>query len=287
MKKIIALLFTIILFTNALGQTDKNGNPIFNSVSKNEISVGNSLLIGNYYTLKNNIENKLSSVFVDENPSLNQIELAATNLPSEFFILTKESHMVVMIVLQHSPERNFMVMEMKTNKQSVYPCNLEGDITEYRANEIIDNKYDSTSTIKNNKLLFNEKELEIISNKEIEKAVLNLIKNEKLDKKKPSDIFLASNSQIKSYIVSASKEGGDLDFFTEIKGKEYDAVQIKQGVFTTNQGIALYKWGRACYEIGLNEVDDAYETYSEFKGKEINQRDKEYIKMGFFKELEK
>ncbi|UUV20754.1 hypothetical protein [Paenimyroides aestuarii] len=288
MKKITTIIFTILTFGlgQTFGQTDKNGNPVFNSVSNNEKSFDDFLILSNYYTLKNNIENKQSSVFVSENPTLDQVEKAAVNLPSDFFILTKESKMVVMVMLQNSPKRQFMTIEMLTNQQSTFACNLVGDITENRANEIIEEKYDTTATIDNGKLKFNGKEFKIISSQEIEQAVSALIKKEKLNKKKPSDIMLPSRNEIRSFILTETKEGGKLDFFTEIKGKEYDGVQIKAGVFTTIQSVALYNWGRACFDIGVNTIDDAYEIFAEHKGKPVNERDKEYIKAGFYKEWE-
>ena len=116
---------------------------------------------------------------------------------------------------------------------------------------------------------------------------MTLIKEEKLDKKTPSDIVIPSKKELKNYILAETKGGGKLDFFTEIKGKEFDGVQIKQGVFSTKQSVVLYKWGRACYEIGVNTIDDVFEIYAVVKQKEICQRDKEYIKMGFLKEWEK
>jgi hypothetical protein len=66
MKKIITIILTTLILGlgQAFGQTDKNGNPVFNSVSTTEKSFDDFLLISNYYTLKNNIENKQSSVFV-------------------------------------------------------------------------------------------------------------------------------------------------------------------------------------------------------------------------------
>lgn len=287
MKKIAITILSVLTIGQVFGQTDKNGNPVFNSVSTNEKEIGDFLLISNYYTLENNIENTKSSVFISEKPNLDQVEKAATNLASDFYILTKESKMIVMVMLQNDPKREFMTIVMKTNQQSNYPCNLKGDITENRANEIIREKYDSTAFIKNDILNFNGKEFEIISNQDIEDAVWALIKKEKLNKKKPSDIMLPSKNEIKNYIISESKEGGSLDFFTEIKGKEFDGIQIKPGVFTTKQSVALYKWGRACFEIGVNTVEDAYEIYVEFLGKTVNERDKEYIKSGFYKEWEK
>lgn len=278
---------TLLSIGQVIAQTDKNGNPVFNSISTNEKAVDNFLLISNYYTLKNNLENKQSSVFISEKPTLDQIEKAAINLASDFFILTKESKMVVMVMLQNDPEREFMSITMANNKQSTFPCKLTGDITENRAKEIIKEKYDTTATIQNGKLNFNGKEFTIITNQDIEDAVWKLIKDEKLDRKKPSDIILPSKKELKNYILTETQEGAKLDFFTKIKGKEYDGVQIKPGVFTTKQSIALYKWGRACFDLGVNTVEDAYDIYSEFKSKPINNRDKDYIRMGFYKEWEK
>src|SRR5699024_7610234 len=148
-------------------------------------------------------------------------------------------------------------------------------------------QYDPSAFIKNGTLNFNSGKFKIISNQEIEKVVLELIKKEKLDKKEPSDFILLSPKQIEEFILSETKENGRLDFFTEIKGHEFDGVQIKPGVFTTKQSIAFYKWGRACYEIGVNTIEDTYKIFEKFQEKPLNKRDKEYIKMGFYKEWEK
>ena len=271
----------------SFGQNDKNGNPVFNSVSISEKSFDKYLLISNYYTLNNNIENKLSSVYISEYPTLNEIEKSAIDLTSDFFIITKDSRVIAIISLQNKPKREFMTIIMSNNKQSMYSCNLNGDITENRAKEIIEQKYDTTATINKDILYFNNKEFKIITTEKIEKAVLELIKSKKLDKKKPSDMIIPSKKELEEYILTETKEGGKLDFFTEIKGHEYDGIQIKPGVFSTKLSIALYKWGRACFEIGINTVDDAYEIFASFKNRDINQREKEYIRMGFFKELEK
>lgn len=287
MKKLLIIILTMFSVGHSYGQTDKNRNSVFNSIATKEKSFGDLLLILNYYTMKNNIETKQSSVFISNNPTLDQIEKAAINLPSNFFILTKDSKMVVMVLLQNDPIREFMILEMKTNKQTNFPCKLIGDITEDRAHELVKEKYDSAAIIENGKLKFNGKVFEIITNKEIEEAVYTLIKKEKLDKKKSSDIIIPSKTEIKNYIISETKEGGTLDFLTEIKGKEYDGSQIKPGVYTTNISVALYKWGRACFDIGVNTVEDAYEIFAEFKGTPVSDRDNEYIRMGFYNEWER
>jgi len=266
---------------DGITDTDQNGNSVFNSVSISEKSIDNCLLSSNYYTLRNNIENEKSSAFISENPSLDQIEQAATDLASDFFILTKKSKVVVMVVLQGESNVTFSAVVLAQNKQFFYSSTLKGDITENRAKELIEANYDTTATIEKDTLKFNGKKFVIIQSQTIEDAVVKLIKDEKLNKKKPSDIVMLSKKEQRNYILEETKEGGELDFFTEIKGKEYDGIQIKPGVFATNKDLALYKWGRACYSIGVNTIEDVYSLYSEFKEREISQGEKETIKMGF------
>ncbi len=286
LQTIALVLLTLLPLGQGIAQTDDNGNPVFNSISTSEKTVKGCLLISNYYTLKNNIESRKSSVFVAEKPNLDQIEKAALNLTSEFFILTRESKMLAMIILANDPKREFVAITIASGEHSTFPCRLKGDITENRANEIIKQNYDPKAMIVKGKLRFNQKEFKIISNHDIETAVLDLIENKKIDQVTPSDVTLPSRKELKEYILSETAVGGEFDFFTIIKGKENDGAQIKPGVFTTNRSIALYKWGRSCFKLGVNTVEDAYEIFAEFSQKEVSNRDKEYIKMGFFKEWE-
>jgi hypothetical protein len=293
MRKTIAImkknLTTILLFiaTHSFCQTDHNGNPVFNSVTTNEETIADFKFISNYYTLKNNIENKTSSVYISENPTLDEIVKAATTLPSDFFLLVKGQSIINMVMITNYPTRKIVVLNPETGKQNEFKCSIKGDITENRASEIIKEKYDSNSTIQNNKLFFNNKKLRIITNEKIKQTVLDLIAKEKLSNSDPSNMKILSKEELRTLILKETKEGGKLDFFTPIKGKEYDGVQIKPGLISTNLGVALYKWGRSNFDLGVNTLEDALSIFAEFKGRQLNQREKEYIKLGFEKGLEK
>jgi hypothetical protein len=282
MKKQFAVLLTILFLGNTYAQTDKYGNPVFNSITINQQHFDTYDLVWSYYTLKNNIENKGSSVYVSENPSLDQVESSALKLPADFFMILKGRTVTGMILIRNNPGRVFFILD-GSRKATEAKCSLEGDIFENRANEIINEKYDPKAKIENGYLFFNNKKLKIIYNKELTESIIALINDKKLDRIEPSNL---SKEDIKKAILAASKEGEALDFFTPIKGKEYDGAQIKPGVFATNLSIALYKWGRGCADFGVKKVEDAYEIYSEIKGRELNEREKDYIKMGFNKELE-
>jgi hypothetical protein len=283
------ILTTLLLFITTLvfSQRDHNGNPIFNSISTNTETINDFQFISNYYTLRNNIENKGSSVYVSDKPTLDEIENAAINLPSDFFVIMNNQIMLNIVMLVNKPTRQYFVVSPTTGKSKQFPCSITGDITENRANEIINEKYDSKAIIKKNKLYFNDKEFAIIPNTEIKEKILDLIKEQKLNIGDSGNIKILSKTDLKELVLKESKEGGKLDFFTEIKGHEMDGFQIKPGIFDTKQGIALYKWGRSNYDLGVNTVEEALEFWSKFKGRQPNQKEKEYIKLGFNKELEK
>ena len=286
MKRILTLSFLLIA-THTFSQTDKHGNPVFNSVTTNEEAIQDFNFVSNYYSLKTNIENKNSSVYISDNPTLDDIEGAAVNLPSDFFLITKKQAIVNMVMIQNKPARVYFVVNPESGKQKVYPCLIKGDICENRANEIMKEHYDPKAKIDGQELYFNNHRLAIISNNEIRKAILKLIDEEKLSNGESSNLKILSKEETKNIIFTESKVGGKLDFFTEIQGHEYDGLQIKPGVFATKLSIALYKWGRANFDLGVNTVEDALAYWAEFKGREANQREKDYIKMGFNKQLEK
>lgn len=96
-----------------------------------------------------------------------------------------------------------------------------------------------------------------------------------------------SQAEIKSFILAETKQGGKLDFFTEIKGKEYNASQVKPGLFMTNIEMALYKWGKANFELGIENVETALKIFEEFKGKDLSRREKDLIPMGYTNDLSK
>lgn len=286
MTKTLTLLL-LLISTTGFSQTDRNGNPVFNSVSTAEETIKNFQLLSNYYTLQNNIENKGSSVYISDKPTLDEIENAAVNLPSDFFVLIKKQAVVNMVMILNKPTQRYFIINPTTGKQQQIPCSIAGDITENRANKIIKEKYDPKANIEEGKLYFNGKKLTIISTAVIKKNILGLIEEKGLATGDSSDIKILSKADLRKIVLEESKERGKFDFFTEIKGHEMDGVQIKQGVYSTRISIALYKWGEANFDLGTNTIEDALEFWAEFKGRQANLREKEYIKMGFNKELEK
>src|SRR5688572_26656201 len=99
MKKLGLLLLTIFALTNLFGQLDKNGNPIFNSDLISEEKFDNFELTSSYYNIKENISNKKSSVYVSDNPTLDEYIKFSRDLPATFFIAHKGQTVICMIML--------------------------------------------------------------------------------------------------------------------------------------------------------------------------------------------
>ncbi len=285
--KNILTLVLILIATHTYSQTDSNGNPVFNSITTNEEVIKDFKLVSNYYTLKTNIDNKQSSVFISPKPTLKEISEAAINLPSDFFLVVKGEAIINMVMLLNQPSRKFLVVNLSSGQKREFDCALKGDITENRANEIIKENYNPKTKIEKTELFFNDKKLKIISNNDIRASVIELIEKQKLSGGESSKVKLLSKEELRKMILTETKDGGKLDFFTPIKGHEMEGIQVKPGVFSTRVGIALYKWGRANFELGTNTVEDALEFWAEFNGRPPNVREKDYITMGFKKELEK
>lgn len=280
MKLLLTVLTTLITIA-CFSQTDGNGNPVFNSIEAGEDSLDGYRLLANYYTLHDNIDNKGSSVYIADKPTPDQIAKAATNLPADFFLLTKRGSIVKMILVNTYPERWFLVITPGQPEPKKYTNPLKGDIAENRANELIKAGYDPAATIADGKLRFNDNSYTITSNAEIKKAVIQLINEEHLAD--TTGIVMPSKEDLHASILKETKPGGKLDYFTPIKGHEMDAVQIKPRLFDTRIGVALYRWGKANKDLGVATLDEAYAIFAEFKGRALNIREKEYIKDGYQK----
>lgn len=284
MKKKILLLLSFVMIISLYGQTDPSGNPVFNSYQIEEIGLEKDFkLILNYYTLRNNIENPLSSVFISKEPTNDDIAKFATESMSYHFILIKNRNIVDLIGLNEKPKRELSVLNQKTGEIKMLQIGISGAISEDRAKEIIENKYSESAKIENGELHFNDKIYLIYTRQSLINEIVKVIEREKLLKNKVSEIMIPTKQQLEEYIIEETKKGKKLDFFTEIEGKEFDGIQIKPGVFTTLESIALYKWGRANYSVGVNTYEDAIEIFKKIKNRDLNTKEKNYIKDGFNK----
>jgi hypothetical protein len=287
MKSILTFVATFV-FLQCFSQSESEQKYLVNSIMVSQDTLPNASIAAHYYTLRNNIDNKASSVYISDKPTMEQILDAAINLPSDFFLINKAGVMLYMLKIENKPERKFVLLTPPYMEKKELKCALKGEISENRANELIKEKYDPSARIEGQTLYFAGKKLKMITNQETKTKVQELIKSEKLIEPSLANPQVLTAAELRSLILIQSQKGGKLDFFSQIKGKEYDKAQLKPGVNTTNISKALYTWGKAVSDLGVASIDDAISIFTEFKkGEEPNGREQDYIRMGYTKILEK
>ena len=279
MKRIFVLLF-LFTATTTFAQTEKPGEPIVNFIPTGEVMVKDYQLSANYYTLKNNLSNRRSQAYVADRPSLAQITAAALRMPSAFYKISKNGIELSMVLLLSGEANTFLVIDPISKAQTVFKSTLTGTMPENRAKELIREKYDPAAVIKGNELTFNKVHYTIIPDAKIKAEVIALVEKEGLSNAGPAGSNL-TYAQIHSQILADSKAGGKLDFFTPIKGKEYDGGNLKPGVIASNINIALYEWGKANATLGVKSVQDAIVYFGELNNRVVSDREIEYITLGF------
>jgi hypothetical protein len=279
----IILLFSVT-YTSA--QTEKPGDPIVNFVNKGEVTVKDYQLSTNYYTLKNNLANRSSKAYVADRPTLAQVTAAALRMPSEMYKVSKKGVELNMILFVAGGDNTFLVIEPLAKSQAAFKSELTGVITENRAKELIREKYDPAAVIKGEQLTFNKGQYLIIPDAKIKAALIALIEKEGLSNEGPAGSSL-TYAEIHQQIIAESKEGGKFDFFTPIKGKEYDEKQLKPNLIVTSISAALYEWGKANATLGVKSVQDALAYFSEVNARSLSNREIEFITLGFEDDLVK
>lgn len=257
----------------------------FNSVSQSETKIGKFSIVFNYYPLNNNINNARSSVFLDSHPTAEQAMIAAINLPSDFVVIRDSQVVIAIIILVNKPKREFLIIDPIRQSQYVLPCNLNGDITPNRANELLKHDFESKSYIQKGELFIQGRKLKIISNKALEKKIMDIIALEGLLTQEK--VILSDAEKKKTMILQQSVENRSLDYFSKIKGIENMEIEIVPGVYETNLNFALYKWGRATKDLGIETVDFTLIIWQELVHRNPTKQEIEMIRSGFNKSWEK
>lgn len=280
--KLISVFLILFVSFHTYSQKDKNGNPIVNSVTIDEIQQDGFKLSVNYYSLGNNISNPNSAVFISNSPTKDEIEKVTLEMFSYFYLVIKNQEVVSIITLNIHPESSLLVVDPKTNRSRKFEIRLRGKIVKDRATEIIREKFDLAAKIDNGYLYFNDHNFQIIERDAVDKAVVKLIRDESLAVVKKGHEL----SEFQKLILSESRVGGNLDVFTDIKGREKEMVILFDHL-GTKENVALYQWGRLVLAAGITSLDDVVLIYSKLVGRVLNDKEMEFIAKGFNKEWEK
>ncbi len=140
MKMII--LAILLLNTTIPAQIDTTENPVFNSVTLSIDTLPDFILMSNYYTIADNIDNTVSSAFISENPNMTEVIEFVRTRPSYHFTVLKGNYVTAMITLLpriegKKTEYSYLVTNPNNHHEIELPCSIQGDVTELRAAELL------------------------------------------------------------------------------------------------------------------------------------------------------
>jgi len=280
MKKISVLLFTIFALTSVFGQTDQHENPIFNNELISEEKLDNFELTSSYYNIKDNISNKKSSVYVNDNPTLDDYLKFARDLPSNFFIIHNEQNVVIMIMLLQRNEGNkttltYNIVNPNNGKSMEVPCNIYGEITEKRVDELLELNIDSTAMILNmpdgKSFLFNGITYKIQPYDKLKIEVIELASQ-----------LINGGEEIKDPVEYIKKEtiGGKLDFNQILENKN-QSLFVYDGMAYSKKDFAIYLWGKKVKMIGIKSSKKATKLWEEINNRTLSDPEKKALINGF------
>lgn len=276
MPKILSIISFLLFFTSVklFSQIDKNGNPVFNSVNIEKTNLDDFEIISNYYTIKDNIDNKLSSVFVRESPSIEDFVNFSTKLPSYYFMLVNHGNVQGMAMLIPSPKDDsyfYNVIIPYNNSNIIIPSSLRGKITEHRAKELAVIK-NNDSKITDNQFHISSSNLEIIPFQK----VLSEFKEVVVDKIKSAS---KTDNRLEEYIKSESKEGGKFDFKKKLEDSE--GLIAYESILYNKKDFAILMWSAAVKSLGYNDFDKAKDLWKSINGRELTEPELKAFKKGF------
>ncbi|WP_080776856.1 hypothetical protein [Chryseobacterium phocaeense] len=275
-RQLFIFIFSIFLTgSNLYAQLDKNGNPIFNSEKIENFTLENVEIISSYYTIKDNIDNKQSSVFINENPTSDDYWNFSSKLPSYYFMIADKGNVKGMLMLIPKNEDDsffYNVVIPSKNESFQIPSKLKGKITETRAKELADIKKNK-AIINDGVLKLNNKDFKILKYSDVIEEVKNIVKEKFINNHNNE------NSDLENYIKTESK-GGKLDFKNTVE--KYEGAFINyDGILYNKKDFAILMWAAAVKKTGITEINKAQSLWQEINERDLTEPELKALRKGF------
>ena len=281
MKIFYIIVIGLIFLKPIYGQIDKNGSPISITKELKNYDFEDFTLIVEYYPIRDNIDNKNSSLYFYESPTKDNYLFWAQNMFSYQFTVKKEGNIYLNVTLNQKNREGeseffYNISSPRIGYYKTIPCTIKGDITEQRANELVINQYDKEAKIYTKDSVkycqFNDSELIIQPFLDIEKEVLSIIQKYKLRNE--------NNIEINDTIEYIKNEtiGGRLDFEKFMIGYGSMDAEYKTHLYS------MKMWGYAVKELGVKNYEKAIELWEEIHNTKLTANEIIAIKNGFEEE---
>lgn len=282
MKKTFLILFSVFMLAHAFAQTDKHGNPVFNSELISEEKLDGFELTSSYYTIKDNISNKQSSVYVSDAPTIPDYLKFSRDLPSYFFIVHNGSSVAVMIMVMQKNEGSkttltYNIVNPNNGKSVEVPCSVWGEISEKRVAELEKLKPDTAASIvelpNGSMYVFNGIGYRIQPFDKVKAEVIKIA----------TEVVAGGNkAQTKDPVeyIKAETIGGKLDF-NKVLEKETQGLFLYDGIMYNKKDFAIFLWGKKVKLLGIKSSKKAVKLWEEINNKPLSDPEKKALVKGF------
>ena len=97
---------------------------------------------------------------------------------------------------------------------------------------------------------------------------------------KLNDTSFKLTTETRSKLLTASKNNGKLDYWTQIKGHEFEGEKMEQDYYVSKEGAAVIKWAHAVTQMGLRDEASIISLYEDLKKRKITNDELTYIHYG-------
>lgn len=104
---------------------------------------------------------------------------------------------------------------------------------------------------------------------------------------KLNDSSITLTKEVRAKLVRESKNNGKLDYWTPIKGHEFEGEKVEHDFYASKEDVAIIKWSYALTTSGLKNKADIISLFEELKGREIQPTELNYIDYGYKKAMDK
>ena len=118
-------------------------------------------------------------------------------------------------------------------------------------------------------------------------ALLALSINTFAQSNKLNDSSITLTKEVRSELIRESKNNGKLDYWTPIKGHEFEGEKVEHDFYASKEDVAIIKWTYALTSSGLKNKADIISLFEELKGHEIQPTELNYIDYGYKKAMDK
>ncbi len=262
----------------AVAQTASLDETVFISQEIDDINYGSFSLNTSYYTIANNINNRHSSAFISDRPLPEEYLYFAQHQPSFYFLIHRQRSVLGMVLFNQKITTGYSgfaytIVNPANGHRREVPSRLQGDLTQQRAQELVNDQLVSPAGLMHDTLcLLGKTRYSVLALAEIQREVVTLAK-QLLGQE------WGKRTDLEEYIRTETI-GGTLDFSVAL-AQEPQQRFSRRGIVYSKSRFSVLLWGGAVRMLGLQSIENARVLWEEIQQRPLSQSEWHALRRGF------